>query len=60
MPKSSIDYEELHGLRVFISHYKSAFEAKYGTYSSYDVNKPAGPQAVLSTILDRIAELERK
>jgi hypothetical protein len=54
MPKSSIDYEELHGLRVFISHYKLAFKDKY------DVDIPAGPQAVISEIQTRIAELERK
>jgi hypothetical protein len=52
MPKSSIDYEELHGLRVFISHYKLKFK--------YDVDIPAGPQAVISEIETRIAELERK
>jgi hypothetical protein len=60
MSKSSIDYAELHGLRLFISHYKTAFEAKYGSYDGYNLNKPTGPQAVIDTIQERILELERK
>jgi hypothetical protein len=60
MSKSSLDYTELAGLRIFIANYKLAFDRKYGACATYDVNKPAGPQAVISAILDRIAELERK
>jgi hypothetical protein len=60
MPKSSVEHSELQGLRLFMAHYKATFEAKYGSYDGYNLNKPAGPQAVISTILERIAELEHK
>jgi hypothetical protein len=60
MFKSSIDYSELFGLRIFISRYKNVYEKKYGEYGEYDVNAPAGPQAIISEIEDRIKELENQ
>jgi hypothetical protein len=60
MAKTSLEYAELTGLRIFIENYKTAYEIKYGKHTGYDVNKPAGPQAVISTLQDRIQELEKK
>jgi hypothetical protein len=61
MSKSSLEYTELAGLQIFLSQYKQRYAIKYGPYdSTYSVNIPAGPQAVISELETRIAELERK
>jgi hypothetical protein len=60
MAKTSLEYAELTGLRIFIEKYKTAYEIQYGKHKDYDVNKPVGPQAIMSCIQDRIRELEKK
>jgi hypothetical protein len=61
MSKSSLEYTELAGLQIFLSQYKQRYVTKYGAYEpTYNINIPAGPQAVISELETRIAELQRK
>ena len=55
--KSSTDYAELAGLRIFISHYKPLYKR---LYDDRDEEMPAIPQSIISEIETRIQYLESK
>lgn len=61
MPKSSTEYTELFGLRVFIASYETRCVRKYGDYKEdFDIIIPESASTVISVIKARILELEEQ